>query len=69
MSRGTISEEVKENGFSGFFYGILIQKGRTLRDERRVRLSAEAGAGCSDISAALKRIEELSLEDYYGFGK
>lgn len=51
------------------FYGILIQKGRTLRNERRVRLSTEAGAGCSDISAALKRIEELSLEDYYGFGK
>jgi len=69
LSRGAISEEVKENGFSGFFYGILIQKGRTLRDERGCRLSAEAGAGCSDISAALKQIEELSLEDYYGFGK
>jgi hypothetical protein len=69
LSRVTISEEVKENGFSGFFYGILLEKGRTLRYERRVRLSAETGAGCSNISAALKQMEELSLEDYYGFGK
>lgn len=51
------------------FYGILLEKGRTLRYERRVRLSAETGAGCSNISAALKQMEELSLEDYYGFGK